>query len=466
MVEDLDNYHLKELRCSTQCHTQKTMWITARGDECLILWEEYWVLRYLLGAQILYTWSLQIANIKGGKDSQRELTTSSGKKCEKNYSSVRRYVADPVNVSPNGQPLSLLSKEQDLKWFATNSAVHLIILSLKESFETAQEMITQVYGLLSSCLVQYFSFKENEVFQDMQLIQKLRGDQKCMKKVVPSSRSKATKDIISIGSFVEVLVLNHYVFVRKIFISPTRYYKDDSCWSADLKSKATKDIINIGSFMEVLVLNHYASTNLLKSQLSQHGRNDGIEMHAQQVLVRVDTKVIAVDGWMGWNADIKDDVSVKLCHKLNKLQLLTAEFCPIEEIQRMEHELWNLKVKEYDIVAYTQRFNELALMCLRMIEPERVKVDAYIRGLTDNIKGEATSSKPADLNEVVRMAHKLMDNSRQTLQNNQKQGNARAMVTAPTDGKLHLCEHCFTRHVGQCTIKCHKCGKVGHKSRY
>ncbi|GJQ94928.1 putative reverse transcriptase domain-containing protein [Tanacetum coccineum] len=40
------------------------------------------------------------------------------------------------------------------------------------------------------------------------------------------------------------------------------------------------------------------------------------------------------------------------------------------------------------------------------------------------------------------------------------------MVTAPTDGKLPLCERCFTRHVGQCTIKCHKCGKVGHKVRY
>ncbi|GJX06867.1 putative reverse transcriptase domain-containing protein [Tanacetum coccineum] len=95
-------------------------------------------------------------------------------------------------------------------------------------------------------------------------------------------------------------------------------------------------------------------------------------------------------------------------------------------------------------------FNELALMCPRMVEPERVKVDAYIRGLTDNIKGEVTLSKPANLSEA----------------NNQKQGNARAMVTAPTDGKLPLCERCFTRHVGPCTIKCHKCGKVGHKSRY
>nr|GEV45603.1 hypothetical protein [Tanacetum cinerariifolium] len=63
--------------------------------------------------------------------------------------------------------------------------------------------------------------------------------------------------------------------------------------------------------------------------------------------------------------------------------LMTAEFCPIEEVQRMEHEL--------------------------MVEPERVKVDAYIRGLTDNIKGEVISSKPADLNKAVHMAHKLME---------------------------------------------------------
>ncbi|GJT44534.1 putative reverse transcriptase domain-containing protein [Tanacetum coccineum] len=131
-------------------------------------------------------------------------------------------------------------------------------------------------------------------------------------------------------------------------------------------------------------------------------------------------------------------------------------------------------VKENDVVAYTQRFNELALMCPRMVEPERVKVDAYIHGLTDNIKGEVTSSKPADLNEAVRMKHKLIEQKSQARdarilegkKQNKKQGNARAMATAPTDGKLPLCERCFTRHVGQCMIKCHKCGKLGHKVRY
>ncbi|GJT58872.1 putative reverse transcriptase domain-containing protein [Tanacetum coccineum] len=88
---------------------------------------------------------------------------------------------------------------------------------------------------------------------------------------------------------------------------------------------------------------------------------------------------------------------------------MAAEFCPVEEVQRIEHKLWNLKVKEYNIAAYTQRFNELALMCLRMVEPKNVKIDAYIRGLSENIKGEVTSSKPTNLSEAVCIAHKLME---------------------------------------------------------
>nr|GFD21654.1 hypothetical protein [Tanacetum cinerariifolium] len=35
-----------------------------------------------------------------------------------------------------------------------------------------------------------------------------------------------------------------------------------------------------------------------------------------------------------------------------------------------------------------------------------------------------------------------------------------------SSGSLPLCERCFTRHVGPCTIKCYKCGKVRHKARY
>nr|GEX23696.1 putative reverse transcriptase domain-containing protein [Tanacetum cinerariifolium] len=103
------------------------------------------------------------------------------------------------------------------------------------------------------------------------------------------------------------------------------------------------------------------------------------------------------------------------------------------------------------------------------MEPGRVKVDAYIQGLTNNIKSEVTSSKPTDLNKAESLQGgnssgkgSQKDNSRHTLQNSKKQGNARAMVTAPTDGKIPLYEQCFTRHVGHCTINC---GKVRHKAR-
>ncbi|GJU89925.1 putative reverse transcriptase domain-containing protein [Tanacetum coccineum] len=106
-------------------------------------------------------------------------------------------------------------------------------------------------------------------------------------------------------------------------------------------------------------------------------------------------------------------------------KLMTSEFCPVEELQRMENDLWNLKVKEYNMVAYTQRFNKLALMCLRMVEPESVKVNAYIRGLTDNIKGEVTSSKPTNLNEAVCMAHKLMEQKLQSRNERILEGNKR-----------------------------------------
>nr|GFD37174.1 hypothetical protein [Tanacetum cinerariifolium] len=41
--------------------------------------------------------------------------------------------------------------------------------------------------------------------------------------------------------------------------------------------------------------------------------------------------------------------------------MMTEEFCPPKEIQSMESELWNLRVKEMDISSYTTRFNELAI---------------------------------------------------------------------------------------------------------
>ncbi|GJU87908.1 putative reverse transcriptase domain-containing protein [Tanacetum coccineum] len=117
----------------------------------------------------------------------------------------------------------------------------------------------------------------------------------------------------------------------------------------------------------------------------------------------------------------------------------------------------------------------IALMCSRMVEPESVKIDAYIRGLSKNIKGEVTSSKPANLNEAVRMAYKLMEQKSQARNERILEGNKRkwknfqsgnSSKKKVSSGSLPVCERFFTRHDGPCTIKCHKCRKVGHKARY
>nr|GEZ58944.1 retrotransposon protein, putative, Ty3-gypsy subclass [Tanacetum cinerariifolium] len=132
---------------------------------------------------------------------------------------------------------------------------------------------------------------------------------------------------------------------------------------------------------------------------------------------------------------------------------LTWEFCSPKEIQRMEHELWNLKMKDFNISAYTQRFNELILLCPTMVLTDQKKIEAYIRGLSENIKGYVTSSKPASLNEA---------------QNQSRQGNTRAMTTAPNEGNEpagppSVCNRYDGRHFGRCSIKCHVVGLVTSK---
>ncbi|GKE17443.1 reverse transcriptase domain-containing protein, partial [Tanacetum coccineum] len=73
---------------------------------------------------------------------------------------------------------------------------------------------------------------------------------------------------------------------------------------------------------------------------------------------------------------------------------ITNKYCPLGEIQKLEIELWNLKVKRNDVPAYTERFQELTLICTKFCANETEKINKYIRGLPDNIYGNVKSSKP------------------------------------------------------------------------
>nr|GEZ82467.1 reverse transcriptase domain-containing protein [Tanacetum cinerariifolium] len=60
-------------------------------------------------------------------------------------------------------------------------------------------------------------------------------------------------------------------------------------------------------------------------------------------------------------------------------KMMLEEFCPDEKVQRMEDELRSLKLRDTNIVAYTQRFHELVLLCPEAVPTEKKKVEAYIK---------------------------------------------------------------------------------------
>ncbi|GKC75439.1 hypothetical protein Tco_1126213 [Tanacetum coccineum] len=57
----------------------------------------------------------------------------------------------------------------------------------------------------------------------------------------------------------------------------------------------------------------------------------------------------------------------------------------------------NLTVKGNDLTAYTQRFQELILLCTRMVSDEEYRVERFIGGLPDNIQGNVIAANPARL---------------------------------------------------------------------
>ncbi|GJU62269.1 putative reverse transcriptase domain-containing protein [Tanacetum coccineum] len=170
------------------------------------------------------------------------------------------------------------------------------------------------------------------------------------------------------------------------------------------------------------------------------------------------------------------------------MKLMAEVYCPINEIQKMEFELWNLTVKNNDLAAYTQRFQELTMMCTKMVPEEEDRVEKFIGGLLDNIQGNVIVAEPTKLQDAVRIANNLMDQklkgyavkndeNKRRLEVNQRDNhrqqppfkwlnvggqNVERAYTAGNNkrklnnGPLPLCNKCKLYHEGPCTVRCEK----------
>ncbi|GJU86954.1 reverse transcriptase domain-containing protein [Tanacetum coccineum] len=168
---------------------------------------------------------------------------------------------------------------------------------------------------------------------------------------------------------------------------------------------------------------------------------------------------------------------------------MTDKYCPRSEIKKLKVELWNLKVKGTDVLGYNQRFQELALLCVRMFSEESDKIEKYVGGLPDMIHGSVMASRPKTMQDAIEMATELMDkkistlaerqaenkrkldNNNQAQQQSPKRQNVAQAYAAGTGerkeyaGTLPLCNRCKLHHNGPCTVKCGNCKKIGHMTR-
>nr|GEZ72286.1 hypothetical protein [Tanacetum cinerariifolium] len=116
-------------------------------------------------------------------------------------------------------------------------------------------------------------------------------------------------------------------------------------------------------------------------------------------------------------------------------------------------------------------------------------VDNYISGLPNNIYGNVKSSKPKTLDETIELDNDLMDqklctyaerksdgkrkaddisrNNQQPFkkQNATKAYNLGSAEKKTYEGNVPKCTKCQHNHSGPCTLKCHKCGEIGHYAR-
>ncbi|GJR45220.1 putative reverse transcriptase domain-containing protein [Tanacetum coccineum] len=107
-----------------------------------------------------------------------------------------------------------------------------------------------------------------------------------------------------------------------------------------------------------------------------------------------------------------------------------------------------------DIEAYNNRFHELALMCPELVPTEKKKIEKYVRGFLERVKGNITSSMPATPHDAINMARELVEQA----------------VQAPVEGKVYArnltkCNRCNLHHHGPCPPKCRRCQRMGHMEK-
>ena len=91
-------------------------------------------------------------------------------------------------------------------------------------------------------------------------------------------------------------------------------------------------------------------------------------------------------------------------------EVMKEEFCPRNEVKKLEDEFHTLAQDSGENLAYNTRFHELSLLLPHKVTPLPVAIEKYIGGLPMQIQDTVWGRNPATLEEAKRLAATLTDN--------------------------------------------------------
>ena len=228
----------------------------------------------------------------------------------------------------------------------------------------------------------------------------------------------------------------------------------------------------------------------------------------------------ALSWWTATTQTLGTEAAYRLSWTEFKAKIL-KKYCPRSEIRKLEDEFHVLAVKGIDLRAYNRRFHELMALCPSIVPDLEKTLEKYIEGLPRNIEGNVTASNPPSLEVAMELAQKLLDreikcnelkrklDDRRTThhqnhnhyhnghrnnnhhhnnnnnynrinqqqhqnknphrqQQNQRQEPPKVFTATNGNGYQGIkpqCNRCKLHHNGACTVKCHKCQRIGHATK-
>ncbi|KAI3704139.1 hypothetical protein L1987_74353 [Smallanthus sonchifolius] len=128
--------------------------------------------------------------------------------------------------------------------------------------------------------------------------------------------------------------------------------------------------------------------------------------------VRHATSVLQKRALTWWNGEKRNrgiDVAMALPWDEVK-RLMTEEFCPRNEVKKLEAEFWDLAQDSGENLVYITRFHELSLLVSHMVTPLSRCIKKYIGELPRQIQDTVLGRNPATLEDAIRLSATLTDN--------------------------------------------------------